>query len=202
MVFCCWIHTTCGLAIKHKWGMLSKAQFCLWKHWHLPKRRQDLVFSWHYLVLVPGPGRTGNGQKTEWWRQPPFAQKTWVNENKSKGFTVREIRIWLFSVCSLEIQRISKIHLFLKRKKKSNSLSLNHLRNFFMGLLNKFPPLPVITFFHFFASEVSNFFSKGEYYFLHLTDEKSKIKRLAFGHTELQSWDSNRDLFTELFYRH
>lgn len=158
--------------------MLSKAQFCLWKHWHLPKRRQDLVFSWHYLVLVPGPGRTGNGQKTEWWRQPPFAQKTWVNENKSKGFTVREIRIWLFSVCSLEIQRISKIHLFLKRKKKSNSLSLNHLRNFFMGLLNKFPPLPVITFFHFFASEVSNFFQKVSIIFFILQMRKAKLKDL------------------------
>lgn len=47
-----------------------------------------------------------------------------------------------------------------------------------MGLLNKFSPLPVITFFHFFASEVSNFFQKVSIIFFILQMRKAKLKDL------------------------
>lgn len=58
-------HYTRGQGAKDKPQRRSKPQPCLWEHCHLPNRRPDLVFSWHYHVFVPGPCRRGNGQKTE-----------------------------------------------------------------------------------------------------------------------------------------
>lgn len=86
-----------------------RVQFRLQEHYPLPKRRKNLVFSWHFLVLLPElweTGRCGNperaGEATSPLHKGPKPQ--WVGISPG-GAAVREIQIWLFSACSLEIQR-------------------------------------------------------------------------------------------------
>lgn len=119
-------HYTRGQGAKDKSQRRSKAQPCLWEHCHLPNRRQDLVFSWHYHVFVPGPCRRGNGQKmdrmVETASPPPKGLKPeWMTINP-RVLQWEKLESGSSPYVTLRFRCHRKFTYFLKEK-KSNQIS-------------------------------------------------------------------------------